>query len=118
MNGKILHWVPDVYMGNAHEGLAAIAKKELKVNVSELKPGEFILFMNTRWTGFKVYCANHILLHYRSPDHRRLNAKAVLALPHFIKGQHINYDKALASTIRDEYGSRYSNAKDAEQAQD
>ena len=110
-DGKVLHWVPDTYMNNAHEGLAAIAKKELKVNVSDLRPGEFVLFMNARFTAFKVYGAGNMILHYRDPNNRRLNAKAVLQLPHFIRGQHINYDKSLTATITAEYSHRYGNPK-------
>lgn len=107
LDGKVLHWVPDVHMYNGHEGLAAIARKELRIKVDELKPGEFVLFMNKSFTAFKVYAANNMILHHKSPTGSRLNAKAVLQLPHFIKGQHINYDKALAHVITAEYGSRY-----------
>lgn len=107
MTNKILHWLPDTDLRNGHAGLAELAKKKLKVDVDDLKVGEFVMFMNSHFTAFKIYCSHRVLLHYKEKDGARLNAKAILSLPHFISGQHINYDKALAAVITKEYGSRY-----------
>jgi len=106
-NGKILHWIPDVHMANCHDGLAEIAKKKLKINVADLRPGEFVIFTNASFTAIKAYGAGETILHHRSPDRQRLNPKAAMLLPHFIKGQDINYDKALAKVVTEEYVSRY-----------
>jgi hypothetical protein len=106
-NGKVLHYIPDADMRNCHQGLALLAKKHLKINVTDLKPGEFVLFVNSSWTAIKIFGSDHCYMHYKRPDGARLNAKAVLSLPHFVRGQNINYDKALATVIQQDYGSRY-----------
>ena len=105
--GKIVHWLPDTDLRNNHAGLAEIAKKKLKLEVDDLQPGEFILFVNTSWTALKVYAANNTILHHKQKDGHRLNPKAALLVPHFISGQSLNYNKALDVVIKKQYFERY-----------
>ena len=67
MANTIMHVYPNVCMSNGHEGLATVAQKVNKVNVAELKVGEFALFVNRAFTACKLYGANNILLHYKHP---------------------------------------------------
>lgn len=107
--GRVLHWLPDVDMRNGHEGLAQIIKKELKVNVEDLKRGEFVLCINTSWTQFKMYGAHNLILHYRRPEGGRLNHKALLRLPAqgFGRGVEFAYKQALTDTIEADFTERY-----------
>lgn len=96
---KVIHWMPNTDMRNSHVGLAEIAKKELGVKVEDLKVGECVLFVNTSFNAFKIYCPNDFVLHYRHPKGHRLNARAVINVPHFMRGSHVNYDKALRAEV-------------------
>ncbi len=107
IDGKIVNWVPDTDLRNGHQGLADIAHKKLKIDVDTLPPGEFVMFVNSSWTAFKIYAANHMILHHKQPEGHRLNPKATMLIPHFLRGQRINYDKALTHVIEAEYTSNY-----------
>lgn len=107
MDGKIHGLLYDIDMWNGHDGLAKLIKQKLKMNVDELEPGQFVLCINKSWTALKAYGANHIILHHKVPDGKRLNPKAVMRLPRFIRGQQINYDKALTEQVHAEYLQRY-----------
>lgn len=104
------YWVSDVHMANCHEGLRQIAKDELKIDVLDLRPGQYVMFTNADFTAVKVFGAGNTFLHHRSRERgHRLNPKATMLLPEFIKGHKLNYDKALAKVITDDYYSRYGN---------
>ncbi len=107
MNGRVLHFVPNADLRCSHQGLSDIAKEELGVSTSDLKIGEFVIFVNGSWTQLKAYCSNNIVLHYKKADGSRLNAKAVMQLPRFIRGQDIGYKEALTEVIEAEYSARY-----------
>jgi hypothetical protein len=98
-----MHVYTNVSLQNGHEGLEAIAKKSNKVNVRELKVGEFALFINRAFTAVKVFGANNVLLHYKHPQRHILNYKALRLLPVFMEGQDIGYTKALRQIIKEEY---------------
>lgn len=106
-SGQILYWMPNCDLRQRHVGLAATAKKEFKVDVNKLKPGELIMFINSRWTQFMVYCSNGILLHYRSPEGKHLNVKALQLVPKFMKNQRIDYGSALREAIEKEFRAKY-----------
>ena len=110
----IMHIYTDVYMSNSHEGLAAIAAKENGVNVRNLKPGQFALFVNTPFNACKIYAANNVILYYRHPKNHRLDVNAVRLIPQFFDGenQDIGYNKALSKVIKDEFKSRFGKADD------
>lgn len=107
VQGMIFGWVPNADLRNRHLGLAEIAKTELKVKVEDLAPGEMVMFINTSWTQFVLYCANHILIHHKRPDGKHLNPKALMLVPQFMEGQRINYAAALKKVIAGEFKQRY-----------
>lgn len=106
-SATIFGWVPRADLRCRHAGLAEIAKKELKLDVTKLKPGEMVMFINSSWTGFVLYCANNVLLHHKRPDGKTLNIKALMVVPQFMEGQRINYEAALKATIETEYQKRH-----------
>lgn len=98
----VMHIYPNVSMSNGHDGLKAIAKK-YKLDVSDLKVGQFALFINNAFTACKLYAANNVLLHYKHPKNHCLNYKALKLLPEFYDGQDIGYTRALKQVIRESY---------------
>lgn len=97
--GKIFGWIPGADLRNRHDGLALIAKKELKIDVEALKPGEMIMFVNTSMNQLVLYCANNILIHYKRPGGALLNPRTYAIIPQFIRDQQVDYDGALRKVI-------------------
>jgi hypothetical protein len=93
-------WLPGADLRNSHDGLKLLIKKELSINVDkDLKLGECVMCINTNWSAFKILFRDNILLHYKHPEGHRLNARAILSVPRFMKGTQINYEKALRHEI-------------------
>lgn len=102
---RVVHCVPNTDMRNNHLGLAELARKQLKVKIEELRPNEFVVFINSAWTAYKMYQGGSLntVLHYKSEQGDRLNAKAVIqSTQHALNGE-IGYKKALVSVIEAEY---------------
>ncbi len=106
-SARVLHWIPGVDLRAKHDGLAALAKEELKVDVGTLRPGEFVMFINVSWTQVALYGANNWLAYHRSRDGGRLNPKALMQLPRFIRGNDVGYSQALDKVIRDEFATQH-----------
>lgn len=106
-SGRVMYWMPNADLRNRHDGLAIAAKKEFKVDVDKLKPGEMIMFINTAWTQFALFCAGNVLLHYKRPDGKHLNKRALMLVPQFMIGQKIDYTKALRVAIEKEYQQKH-----------
>lgn len=96
---KIIHWMPNTDLRNNHHGLADLAKKQLKVDVGDLKVGECVMFVNAAFTAFKIYCPNNFVLHYKHPEGHKLNARAVLQVPHFMRGSEVGYKDSLRAVV-------------------
>ena len=103
---RVVHWLPETDLRNSHDGLTDLAKKKLGVRVDELKIGECIMFINSSWTAFKILMpvakdrgGGAIVLHYKHPAGHKLNPKAVLNVPRFMRGTEINYTHALQEQV-------------------
>ena len=103
---RVLHFIFDVSMSNGHHGLKLLAQKE-KINVDTLMPGQFVLFLNKAFTACKLFAANNVVLHYKTPHNRALNVHALKLLPHFYDGTDIGYDRALKQVLVSMFRQRY-----------
>jgi len=99
---KVVHLFVNVSMAYGHKGLSEVARKE-KVNVSQLRVGEFALFANKRLTALKLYAANNTVIHYKAPTNRPIDIRTLRYIPHFMSGTDIGYDRALLQVFRDRY---------------
>lgn len=97
MKNRILQVFFDVDLRNGHEGLREIAKKA-KVDVENLKEGEFLIFLNTRKDKVKVYASNDVYAYYRSPT-GRIQLEAIRHIPNAFNGTSINMEKALTAVF-------------------
>ena len=84
----------DVSMVNKHRGLSLIAK-EAGINVDELKPGEFLLFLNANRTQAAMYGAMGVLTYIAHPRKHRISSLILKNLPEIFKGEAFDYDKEL-----------------------
>ena len=100
---NVMHVFPNVSMSNGHDGLRGVAKKVGKLDVDDLKLGQFALFVNRPFTACKLFAANNVLVHYKHPQNHCLDYKALKLLPEFFDGQDIGYTKALRQVLKNGY---------------
>lgn len=100
---RVLHMLSDVPMYYQQKGLALIAKKRLKLDVSTLPVGEYVLFINKPFNACKLMAANNVLIYHRHPLNHRLNYHALKLIPDFFDGFDLNYGKAFKRWLKSEY---------------
>ena len=105
---KILGWLPDTHMAFSHHGLRDIAKKKLKIDLLDLKQGEYVIFINSSWSAFKMFGPGNTFFYKRHPDNKRLNPKAIMLTPAFADepAEHM-YPKALKAVITKDFKSTF-----------
>lgn len=101
--GRILRYFPDTHLGNGHDGLAKIAKKK-GVDVTNLRVGEYVVFVNTTKTALKLYAPGNIVSYLKMPGTQRLNLGIIRSIPMFFNGTEIDYKGALKSYILKQLG--------------
>ncbi len=99
---KVLHLFTEVSMSNGHNGLITLAAKK-KLNVRTLPVGDFALFINKRLTAMKLFGANNVIVHYKAPDNRPIDPRALRYVPKFVSETDIGYDGAVVDLIRKKY---------------
>lgn len=99
---RILRYFADVHLGNSHRGLSRIASKE-KVDVRNLGQGEFVVFVNTAQTAFKMFASGNVIAHFKHPEDHKIDPRTILMLPNYFNGAEIGYDKALRAVMEKEF---------------
>lgn len=99
---KIIRYFADIHLGNAHRGLTKIAIKE-KVDVRNLGAGEYVVFVNSVQTAFKMFAPGNVIAHYKSPENTKIDPRTILMLPNYFNGTEIGYDKALRAVLEKEF---------------
>lgn len=94
---KLIHYYKNVDMRNAHAGLLAICSKN-KIDVSALKTGEFVLFVNRAQTVIKLLGPSGIIVHVK--DSGRLDLRTIQHIPEqFGAGNGWSYQDALKKVV-------------------
>lgn len=92
-------------MRNRFDGLSEIAKKN-GIDVQKLKPGQFLVFINSEKTMITVYAANNIIASHRS-TRGRIDERAIALIPEtFLMKGRLDYDDALRDTLVQELSKR------------
>lgn len=99
---KVLHLFTEVSMSLGHKGLMEMASRR-KFSVRSLDVGDFALFINKRLTAMKLFGANNVVIHYKSPDNRPIDPRALKYVPRFVAETDIGYDNAVVELIRKKY---------------
>lgn len=102
MRNRAIHFFGNVPMTNGHDGLAEIAA-EHKVKLDDLKPGEFVAFVNKTFTAMKLLCPGGVLIHWRNPSHRVLFKEVVDTLPQFMADADIGFSLDVKQAIAKYY---------------
>lgn len=95
---RILRVVFNTDLRNNHDGLTTIAKR-LKIDTSKLKPGEFVVFINTAKTALKLFAAGQVVAHFRMPSYRKMDMRIIGLIPRFFNGRELKYDDALKDLL-------------------
>lgn len=89
---KVTRVFLDVDLRNSHEGLETLAQSQ-QLDLTKLRNGEHVLFLNTQRTKFKMYSANGVLSYYRNKGKLDLNAIAHVPMAFNAKGE-LDWQKA------------------------
>lgn len=95
MSNRVVHYFPNTDIRCGHDGLKQIA---IKAGFREVKPGEYLLFVNRKKTHLKVMAANNIVAHYRSPC-GRVDLRAIQYIPEAFNGEGFDFNRSLRSLL-------------------
>lgn len=97
----IVHYFKDTDMRCAHDGLKYLAK-QAKQNPEALKPGEFMLFVNSGQTIAKILGSGNAILHLKS-ESGRIDFRTLRYLPEMFAGKTFTYNDALKEVITKDF---------------
>lgn len=103
----IIRYFPDVFLGNGHKGLSALASKN-GIDVRNLRHGEFLMFVNKQQTALKLFVMGNVVAYLKIPGSERINPKVITMIPRFFNGTEINYNKALRAALSKYYAPQVS----------
>jgi hypothetical protein len=102
---RVLRVVFNTDLRNSHDGLSILAK-DFKIDTAQLRPGEYIVFVNRSKTALKLYAAGQVVAHFRMPTHRKMDMRVISLIPRFFNGRELKYDDALRELITKQWGQR------------
>ncbi len=102
---RIVHVFPNTDLRNGHDGLTAIAIKN-KRNPANLDPGEFLFFLNTAQTAFRLLTANGVMVHWKAPDNRRVELRAIRHIPDAFAGKAFDFNIAVRASLKETLGAK------------
>lgn len=103
---RIIRYYSNIDMRCAHNGLKEIAKKD-RIYLSLLKPGEFVVFLNSRQTVMKIYTAGETIVHVKVPQ-GRINPGVISLIPHFFNGKRFDYNAALTHKLKKDFPTYFN----------
>lgn len=99
-SGRLLQVISNVDMRNGVEGLRAIALKEGKINVAELRPGQYVVFINADKKRVKVFAAFGIVAQWNAPAGEKVDLSTIQRIPRaFMSRGGMTYDDTLKETL-------------------
>lgn len=100
---NVLHIFWDVDLRCSHAGLEAHSKryrKQTKINIEALLPGEYVLFFNRSMSKVKLYAAHRVVAYTRSPKEGRLDPEVISRVAQAFGGDgEIDYEKHLKDVL-------------------
>lgn len=103
IEARIVRYFADTHLGNGHNGLAKLAKKN-GIDMEDLSWGEFLVFMNSRQNMLKMFTRGGMIAHLRMPGGAKIDPRTIPLLPRFFSGGELRYDRAIEAVIRKEFG--------------
>lgn len=104
-DNRLLHFFPNSDLRCSHDGLKLIAKKK-KVDLSNMKMGDCVIFMNSAGTKLKMFASGTKALLFVSNDNRKIAVETIQFLPQYVQGGELNYRGALREAIEKHFAKR------------
>ncbi len=102
---RLLHFFPGADLRCSHDGLKLLAKKK-KVDLSNMKMGDCVIFMNNAGTKLKMFASGTKCLMFVSNDGRKIAPETIQFLPQYVQGGELNYRGALKEAIETFFARR------------
>lgn len=94
-----------------HDGLAQIAKLK-GVDVTKIKPGEFVVFVNAAKNRLKLFAANGVVAAWRARAGQEINMLAIAEIPAaFAATGELKYSDALKAAIEKQLAKKEEKKK-------
>jgi len=89
----MIAFIGEVNMSNGHKGLREIAERARPrpIDLTSLKPGQYVGFINKPGTAAKLFAANNVIVHYRSEHGKLTSEKGGGLLPEFMGSGGVRY---------------------------
>ena len=100
-SNRLTHIVFNADLRRGHDGLTKLAT-DMKINTN-LRVGEFIVFVNSKRSALKMYAAGETIAHFKMPGNKVMNVEVIRIIPRFFNGTELKYDKALDELIRSKF---------------
>lgn len=94
---RIIEVIHNADMRNGLNGLFRIAKKH-GAHPENLKKGEFLVFINTKESMFRVYVSGTTFAHFK-PESGRVDKRMIQHLPEAFNGTSFEWNNALKKAI-------------------
>ena len=95
---RIRQAILDVSMVNRQKGLSKVAARH-KIPLNSLKPGDFVLFINPKFTSIALLGYGGALLYKKAPGGNKISPLFLKALPQAFRGGDLNYDKVMGPVL-------------------
>ncbi len=102
MRNRSIHFFGNVSMTNGHLGLSYIAEQH-KVAIDDLRPGEFVCFVNKPFTAMKLLCPGGVLIYWKQTNRRLLFKEVIDTLPQFLADADIGFSQEVKQAISKYY---------------
>lgn len=97
-NNRVLQVFLNADLRCSHDGLREIAKKG-GLDVKDLQPGQYIVFLNAAKDRLKLYAANNVVAYMKQPDGGKIDPRMIAELPRAFNGTTINYETAIKEAL-------------------
>lgn len=103
---RVLQVISPVDMRCSHDGLRAVCLEKGGLDPHELKPGQYIVFLNAKKDHLKLYAAHNLVVSYKVPGGGRIDMRVIAQIPTFFNGSAINYDGAVEKMLEQYFARR------------
>ena len=109
VRNNILRYFTNSDLRLGHAGLQEIAQKN-GIDSLALEAGQFVLFINRKWTGVKLLTAGNGIFYQKTPGGQTLVPSALALIPKYFNGKELDLAGAMNEAIRKDF-EKYQRSK-------
>lgn len=97
--GRVLQCFLNTDMRMGHDGLRKLAKDN-KINVDDLQPGQYLVFINNAKDKLKIYASFGVIAYQRMEKGRKLDLNVIPYIPKAFNGTgRLDYEQSLKEVL-------------------